>query len=97
MTSSRIAVQAPTVAVDSADWLVADIDRAGCAQTGRIISPQQCRSVAGLYDQVALLRSTVDMERHRFGAGQHRYFDAVRSPQEYAAWNCRTAPGSAAP
>jgi hypothetical protein len=38
------------------------------------LTPQECREIAGLYDDAARFRSTVDMARLRFGAGQYRYF-----------------------
>nr|MBA2386389.1 2OG-Fe(II) oxygenase [Acidimicrobiia bacterium] len=40
-----------------------------------VLSPSECRSVAGLYDEDDRFRSTIDMARHRFGEGQYRYFD----------------------
>lgn len=63
-------------AIDTADWtaLAAELDAHGCALTPRLLTPAQCRRIAGLYDDAALFRSTVDMARHRFGSGQYRYF-----------------------
>ena len=42
--------------------------------TEPLLSPGECREIAGLYDEPGLFRSTIDMERYRFGAGQYRYF-----------------------
>jgi hypothetical protein len=47
----------------------------GCALTHQILTPDECRSIASRYDEVTLFRSTIDMERYRFGSGQYRYFD----------------------
>jgi uncharacterized protein len=60
----------------SADWpaISADLDASGCAVTPRLLTGAQCRDLAGLYDQLELFRSTIDMGRHRFGSGQYRYF-----------------------
>ena len=60
----------------AADWpaIRAELDVGGCAVTPRLLTPAQCRGLAGLYDQPELFRSTIDMARHRFGSGQYRYF-----------------------
>ena len=38
------------------------------------IPPQECARLAALWDHAATFRSHVDMGRHRFGAGEYRYF-----------------------
>jgi len=60
----------------TADWpaISAELDAGGCAVTPRLLTPAQCRDLAGRYDQPELFRSTIDMARHRFGSGQYRYF-----------------------
>jgi uncharacterized protein len=62
--------------VAALDWqaLGAELDALGCAQTEPLLSPAQCRELAARYDEPGLFRSTIDMERYRFGAGQYRYF-----------------------
>jgi hypothetical protein len=62
--------------VDDLDWpaLTAQLDETGSALSGPLLTPQECRQLAGLYDDVTRFRSTVDMARLRFGAGQYRYF-----------------------
>jgi hypothetical protein len=63
--------------VDAVDWTAvgAALDDAGVAPVGLVLSPTECRALAGLYDDAGRFRSTVDMARHRFGQGQYRYFD----------------------
>lgn len=58
------------------DWarLTAEVNEHGCALLPRILTPAQCRAISALYEEAELFRSTVDMERFRFGAGQYRYF-----------------------
>ncbi|MCP9210317.1 2OG-Fe(II) oxygenase [Streptomyces sp. HD1123-B1] len=75
MITKNTAVRARR-ALDSADWqaLAGELDSHGCALTPKLLTPAECRSLAGLYDQEARFRSTVDMARHRFGSGQYRYF-----------------------
>jgi uncharacterized protein len=59
------------------DWqkLTAELDEHGCALTPPLLTPEQCAEISGLYDEVHLFRSTIDMARYRFGSGQYRYFD----------------------
>ncbi|GHJ35517.1 2OG-Fe(II) oxygenase [Streptomyces sp. TS71-3] len=58
------------------DWdaLTGEIDAFGHALAGPILTPDECHRISALYDEPGLFRTTVDMERHRFGAGQYRYF-----------------------
>ena len=75
-----------TERVDGLDWdrVGGDLDEVGAAVGGVVLDAEECRSIAGLYEQDDRFRSTVDMARHRFGQGQYRYFahplpDAVTS------------------
>jgi hypothetical protein len=56
------------------DLPLADLDEYGCAPTGPLLSPAECRRISALYSEVRGFRSTVDMARYRFGSGQYRYF-----------------------
>jgi uncharacterized protein len=60
----------------AADWaaITAELDVSGCAVTPQLLIPAQCGELAGLYDRPELFRFTIDMDRHRFGSGQYRYF-----------------------
>jgi hypothetical protein len=62
--------------LDEADWpaLMDELDAYGCAQTPRLLTPDQCRSISALYDQAERFRATIDMRRYRFGSGEYRYF-----------------------
>lgn len=63
--------------VAAADWpaVAAELDEHGCAPLPALLTPGQCADLAALYEDAGLFRSTVDMERYRFGRGQYRYFD----------------------
>jgi hypothetical protein len=63
--------------VDRADWdaIATELDEYGCALTTQLLTPVEARRIAGLYDQDERFRSTIDMVRYRFGAGEYRYFD----------------------
>jgi hypothetical protein len=58
------------------DWTAvsAELDDLGSALAGAVLTVAECRSLAGLYDDDARFRSTIDMARHRFGQGEYRYF-----------------------
>jgi uncharacterized protein len=62
--------------VDGADWaaVTADVNELGCALLPRLLTQQECRAIAGLYDRDEPFRSTVDMTRYRFGEGEYKYF-----------------------
>ncbi|HEU5041667.1 MAG TPA: 2OG-Fe(II) oxygenase, partial [Gemmatimonadales bacterium] len=40
----------------------------------RLLPPEECERLAGLYDREALFRSHIVMARHGFGRGEYRYF-----------------------
>jgi len=63
--------------VEAADWsaIADELNANGCASTPQLLTPEECRSISGLYDDVDRFRSTIDMARYRFGSGQYRYFD----------------------
>jgi uncharacterized protein len=62
--------------VEAADWtsIGAELENYGCALTGRLLSSDEAASIASLYTDDARFRSTINMGRHRFGAGEYRYF-----------------------
>ncbi len=62
--------------VDTYDWqaLAAELDGFGCAILPKLLAPQECDAIAGLYPQEHHFRSHVIMARHGFGKGEYRYF-----------------------
>lgn len=62
--------------VERLDWpaVAAGLDDLGSALAGPVLTADDCRSLAGLYDDDVRFRSTIDMTRHRFGKGEYRYF-----------------------
>ncbi|TMR04752.1 proline hydroxylase [Actinomadura soli] len=62
--------------VAEGDWaaLADEMDAYGSALTPPLLTKEECGEVSALYDDVGRFRSTIDMERYRFGAGQYRYF-----------------------
>jgi len=62
--------------VDRLPWgeLRTGLDTLGFAVTPPVLDPDECDALAALFDG-GRFRSTIDMARHRFGAGSYRYFD----------------------
>ncbi|CAA0128283.1 Uncharacterised protein [Mycolicibacterium vanbaalenii] len=71
--------------VEAVDWgtVRTDLDAAGCALTGALLSADEAAAIAALYDDDTRFRSTVHMARHSFGEGEYRYF-AEPFPQAVA-------------
>jgi hypothetical protein len=58
------------------DWqaIAADLDSNGWAIFHKILTPAECREIAGLYENGGRFRSKVVMARHGFGQGEYQYF-----------------------
>jgi hypothetical protein len=61
--------------VDANDWpaLADELEAHGCALTGELLTGSEAAQLRALYADDAAFRSTVDMARYRFGAGEYRY------------------------
>lgn len=79
-TRNRDAITIPTeqatARVNAIDWqrISKELDAQGSAILPRILSPEDCQAIAGLYLNDSLFRSRVVMERHGFGRGEYKYF-----------------------
>jgi hypothetical protein len=58
------------------DWsrAGAELDRRGWGLLPKLLSPELCDAIVGLYDAEAAFRSRVVMARHGFGQGEYKYF-----------------------
>jgi hypothetical protein len=67
---------APVAMVETVDWerIGQDLDSEGNAVIQGLVSPDECRTIAGLYPNDAIFRSQVTMARHGFGRGEYKYF-----------------------
>ncbi|NKJ33315.1 2OG-Fe(II) oxygenase [Rhizobium sp. SG570] len=81
--NSHVSAASPASAVASAearvaayDWkaLAGELDSFGCAVLTKLLAPEECRAIAGLYPDESHFRSHVLMARHGFGKGEYRYF-----------------------
>lgn len=52
----------------------ADLAERPYARLGPLLTPAECGHLMALYPDEGSFRSRVDMERHRFGAGEYKYF-----------------------
>jgi hypothetical protein len=58
------------------DWheIEASLAERGHARMPGLLSPSECQELVGLYAVDDSFRSTIDMQQHRFGVGEYRYF-----------------------
>ena len=70
------AINSAEARVAAFDWpaLKGDLDTCGCAVLPKLLSPDECSGIAGLYADESHFRSHVVMARHGFGKGEYRYF-----------------------
>jgi uncharacterized protein len=62
--------------VRALDWtsMATALDERGCATTGPLLTPAECRALIAGYDEDARYRSQIIMARHGFGRGEYKYF-----------------------
>jgi len=62
--------------VEAAEWdtIRSELDSYGCALIGPLLTAKEAADVAALYADDTRFRSTINMSRYRFGAGEYRYF-----------------------
>jgi uncharacterized protein len=78
--SSTVTSAPPATSAESRaaayNWraVAGELDNYGCAVLPELLSPDECRSIAGLYPDERHFRSHVHMARHGFGKGEYRYF-----------------------
>ena len=60
--------------------LANDLDAYGVACIPHLLSADDCRSIAAMYDDERLFRSHIVMARHGFGRGEYKYFSYSLPP-----------------
>ncbi|MGA7032719.1 MAG: proline hydroxylase, partial [Pseudolabrys sp.] len=70
------AIRTAEMRVAQYDWsaLSKELSGYGCAVIKNLLSPEECRQIAGLYPKEGRFRSHIHMARHGFGKGEYRYF-----------------------
>ena len=88
--TSASAITSAEVRVAAYDWqaLASELDNYGCAVVPKLLSPEECRTIAALYPDESHFRSHVIMARHGFGKGEYRYF---KYPLPHLLGGLRTA------
>jgi uncharacterized protein len=61
--------------ITATDWNETKIalDRRGFFRISSVLSEEECEDVKGFYGHEELFRSTIDMQRYRFGMGEYKY------------------------
>ena len=79
------------------DWprIEADLDAAGVANAGPVLSGAECASLAALYADEARFRLRIVMARHGFGSGEYKYL-SYPLPEMVAAMRAAFYPPLAA-
>lgn len=71
-----LASRSITERIAALDWqaIAQHLDERGSASVERVLSPDECRSLAALYSEQDRFRSRVVMARHGYGRGEYKYF-----------------------
>jgi hypothetical protein len=74
--SPEEAVKSAADRVAKYDWdaFSSEVSNFGCAVIEKLLSPEECRSLASRYSEDGLYRSHIHMARHGFGKGEYKYF-----------------------
>ena len=66
----------PAERVAAIDWngVADDLGEQGSAVLEKLLTPDECRAIAALYEDDGRFRSRVVMARHGFGKGEYKYF-----------------------
>src|SRR6186713_2323627 len=64
------------------DWtpIYESLNKKGFGIIPGVLSPEECKHLSGLYDDDYLYRSTINMQRYRFGKGEYKYFNYPLPP-----------------
>jgi uncharacterized protein len=62
--------------VAALDWdaMAADLDKYGVTTLKAVLTPEECGSLASMYEWDDSFRNTIVMARHGFGRGEYKYW-----------------------
>ncbi|HMG89316.1 MAG TPA: 2OG-Fe(II) oxygenase [Chryseolinea sp.] len=68
--------------IEYMDWkqINDSLNEKGYSIIPKVLSPDECRHLSGLYDDDYLYRSIINMQRYRFGKGEYKYFNYPLPP-----------------
>jgi uncharacterized protein len=83
LASKPVAARHAASEAPAINWtrIAADLDAYGCAVTGPLLTPSECRAIAGTYASDEPFRSRIVMARHGFGRGEYKYFTYPLPPR----------------
>ena len=63
--------------IHTMDWKIIydSLNEKGFCILPNVLSAEECRHLSGLYEDHYLYRSTINMQRYRFGKGEYKYFN----------------------
>lgn len=73
MSKSKSSIKDRVAALDWAA-MTDNLDNFGCAIVKSVLTPQECQSLAAMYDKDGIFRSPLVMARHGFGRGEYKYW-----------------------
>lgn len=73
MTTTTPSIQDRIAALDWAT-MTRDLDSFGCTIVKSVLTREECRSLAAMYERDDIFRSTIVMARHGFGRGKYKYW-----------------------
>ena len=73
MTTTTPSIQDRILALDWAA-MTSDLDSFGCTIVKSVLTREECRSIAAMYERDDIFRSTIVMARHGFGRGEYKYW-----------------------
>jgi hypothetical protein len=58
------------------DWckIATDLNNVGYSRISNLLTIDECQHIQSYYDDEKLYRSTINMQRYRFGKGEYKYF-----------------------
>jgi uncharacterized protein len=76
ITAAPLNTRSAEARVGAYDWnhIANELDRFGATVLPKLITPDECRTIAALYPHEEHFRSHIVMSRHGFGKGEYRYF-----------------------
>jgi hypothetical protein len=65
------------ISLDKIDWNIIkhSLDEQGFSRIPGVLQPDECIELRKLYLEEQIFRSTVNMQRYRFGKGEYKYFN----------------------
>jgi hypothetical protein len=85
--SSTSAITSAEARIAAYYWpaLAGELDNYGCAVLAKLLSPEECRTLAAFYLDESHFRSHVLMARHGFGKGEYRLQIPASKPPRWLA------------